>query len=71
MSFEFFSPVCSYVNKNEKQIVKKKLKKEMVWRYSRHVAFPHNLVLIRLIVSEKMGFTDGRTTDARVMACTM
>ena len=48
------------------------MKKAMVWRYSGRVVlqrklafFPRNLALIRLTVSEKMGFTDVRRTDGR------
>ena len=35
----------------------------MVWRYGGQVAFVPNVALIRLIVSEKMGFTDGRMAE--------
>ncbi len=38
----------------------------MVWGYGEKVPFPQNLALICLTVSEKTGFTHGRTTDARV-----
>ncbi len=71
MSFEIFTPIWSYINENEKKIVKnqefkilknKKNGLEIWWIGT----CPQNLALIHSVVPEKtMSTDDGRTTDGR------
>ncbi len=60
-----FTPIGSHVNKNEKsslQFKNPRFRKtgKKVWRYGGQATFPQKLALIRLMVSEKMRFTNGR-----------
>ncbi len=63
--WSYFLPYGFMLTKTKKKILKKiKMQNglEIQWKGT----FPLNLALICLMGSEKMGFMDGRTTDARV-----
>ncbi len=68
MLFETLTAIWSHVNENEKKKNKNKKNNNNnkkcfeIWWTGR---FFKNLVLIRLMVSEKMAFMDGQTDDGR------